>query len=384
MIGTDTVLILGAGASVDYGYPTGEVLVDRIKQRAIRLAQHCRRRLQTRAILQFAPAFVETRGFSRNDFAAAANAWQRAAAECDELAGRLDAVQPIVIDYFLEWNPDIREIGKLLIALEILSCEGIDAHRIDRQPGDFFRPNRCYRFLAHAILDKCKSDEDLLKNKIRFVTFNYDCSLEYYLRESLLKNSMLTEEGVSNFLNIDRIVHVYGSVRAGVSSLNEVISQDAIGSIERAFPDAADPSLYFLPVQKLLDASWMAAQQIRTIQHVDKSEEKENIISARRWINEAAKLYILGFGFDKTNSNLVGISDSFSEARRNHVTKSAYFTNYKNKSVITKRAEELFFGFRIRSDLVFSNMKSFDTISSECSENEIYQALADDLDSIGD
>jgi hypothetical protein len=53
---------------------------------------------------------------------------------------------------------------------------------------------------------------DLLANDVKFITFNYDVSLEFWLHRALTATEVLKERDVNKFLAYDRIVHVYGSV----------------------------------------------------------------------------------------------------------------------------------------------------------------------------
>ena len=56
-------------------------------------------------------------------FAARRKYWHDLGIKCDDIVNRLETVHPLVIDYFLGWNPSLREIGKLLIAGVLLKCE---------------------------------------------------------------------------------------------------------------------------------------------------------------------------------------------------------------------------------------------------------------------
>src|SRR5260370_30374240 len=121
-----TVFILGAGASWHYGYPTGEELVKRVIQKA-----HVAREYFTTTLKSPAGGIVHRPNFIKrnspdplpNGTTGMADEWDRAIKECTDLIGRLTAVDPLVIDYFLGQNPHLEDIGKLCVAWVLLECE---------------------------------------------------------------------------------------------------------------------------------------------------------------------------------------------------------------------------------------------------------------------
>ena len=131
--------------------------------------------------------------------------WFLAQQKCKDIAERLRVVNPLVIDYFLGQNSTVQDIGKLLICWVILACE---EKYLERQAN----PNRrealersaikqdrdsvtgldiaafkdnWYRFVLHKLATGCITGDDLLKNNVNFITFNYDVSLEYTLHHGL-------------------------------------------------------------------------------------------------------------------------------------------------------------------------------------------------------
>jgi hypothetical protein len=106
---------------------------------------------------------------------------------------RLQTVYPLLIDHFLAWNESLRPIGKLLIAAVILECE---AKRSVRDGG-------WYRFLVHKLVYGCSESADILRNNVRFITFNYDASLENYLFAALTSLDILNQ-------NHAQVVYILG------------------------------------------------------------------------------------------------------------------------------------------------------------------------------
>jgi hypothetical protein len=126
-----------------------------------------------------------------------------------------------VIDYFLGHNSSVAEIGRLLIAWVILEREAAyqRSGNVNRKAED--RPkhkdNWC-RFLVHRLASGCTTAEGLIENKVTFVTFNYDLSLE----EEIARGLDATERFKSTrdkFLTGDRFLHVYGKIQEPGRSL---------------------------------------------------------------------------------------------------------------------------------------------------------------------
>lgn len=243
MFKNNTVFVLGAGASWHYGYPTGEGLVENVISMAERLLSHCEWRLKSNLLVQLVPKYIAQKIDQSRGFEGARGGWTTTHDECRLLIDRLKTVRPLIIDYFLAWNETLRPIGKLMISAAILECEAMwlneqanhnrratladapmkpsaeDVRRIDiRKYRDDW-----YRFIVHKLVYGCQESADLLKNDVRFITFNYDTSLEYHLFKALMAMDMLKSSDVEKFLADDRIIHVYGSVRSSIPSERDAI-----------------------------------------------------------------------------------------------------------------------------------------------------------------
>ena len=113
-----TVFILGAGASWHYNYPTGEDLVRRIinKTKTI-IACFENNRKQGTIDSSEIPNFFKERFSNRAIF------FDPVLSFLNDFIERLEHVDPPVIDYFLAWNKDLQDIGRLIIAWVILDRE---------------------------------------------------------------------------------------------------------------------------------------------------------------------------------------------------------------------------------------------------------------------
>lgn len=143
MITKTTVLILGAGASIDYGFPLGRGLRDLV----------CR-----------VPG------------TAGASAITDAGYDPEELNEFVDILRHsgyTSVDWFLEDRPEFISIGKAAIAAALIPFEN---------PDRLFPPDAPANHWYELLLNTMDSPRgSFTENRLSIVTFNYDRSLEYYL-----------------------------------------------------------------------------------------------------------------------------------------------------------------------------------------------------------
>ena len=149
MITVPTTLILGAGASVPFGFPTGFTLLQKVL-----MLTHPESLVN--GIRNFAFLKCEQKEIVRFH---------------DEL---LKSGQESV-DSFLEFRPEFIPIGKTAIALTLITCENENT---------LFNPNEenWYRYLFNRITT---AFDDVARNELSILTFNYDRSLEHFLLTAL-------------------------------------------------------------------------------------------------------------------------------------------------------------------------------------------------------
>lgn len=358
MFTKQTVFVLGAGASWHYGYPTGEELVKKILQKMPNVIEYFSY-LATRQ----PRALPNVLGVKEPDTASAdeiAKTMHAALEQCLTLKAGLEQVNPLVIDYYLGWNPALQTIGKLLIAWVILECEytrrqnGANINRRELLINSPYEDDRkrangldlkrykddwC-RFVIHQLAINRKTSDDLLGNKIRFVTFNYDISLECALYDGLRHIERFSLDDIDRFLSGDRIMHVYGRIRGDVTEQAPALnwseqSRDLKGmggpALEQSLSD----------YKTFFDCIYDASQGIHVIED-DKKMNEDEIKKAIEEIDRAEYVYILGYGFDTKNSELLQLA----RLLRYDQTKGrfVYFTNFQSINRVTKRASEIFFG----------------------------------------
>jgi len=389
------VFLLGAGASWHYGYPTGEELVKKVEATAREVANFCRQ--SHRIAVQ--PRFVKekTTGGSTKELE---NGWYAAAAECEELAVRLQRVNPLVIDYFLGLNRRLENVGKLMISLVLLRCEAKFLEgagninrkealeksplKRDREEGSTVNislyKDDWYRFILHRLVTDCPLSIDLLKKNVSFVTFNYDVSLEYVLWNGLRAIEFFDPKDVDEFFSPKRVLHIYGKIR-------DYPKEDVLKSSvdwDQLFPNSRDldrenweNSIF------VLDEAYEASANLKVIDPHTKADNSSEISAAIEAINTASVVYILGYGFDKNNNKRIGLNASLL-LNENKSPKCVMFANFGNSDRINKSSSRLFFGkidqFGISMPFAYERGGYY----YEKSIRDVYQALEMDFDSLED
>lgn len=176
MITTPTVFVLGAGASMPYGYPSGYGLVKKIFNN---ISDD-----EKVSDILFDLEMEGTKSFRYN----------------------LIRSRRLSIDSFLEHWPRYQIIGKLAIASVLTQCEKDSLNKFD----DLENDGDWYKYL----FDKMNTSfDDFDNNQVSFITFNYDRSLEHYLFDALLNAyEYSTQEECAKKLKNIPILHMYGKL----------------------------------------------------------------------------------------------------------------------------------------------------------------------------
>jgi hypothetical protein len=185
MITTPTVLVLGAGASYPYGFPTAKQLKELI----------CEQFSSSRTPPSQLLSCVNPEGskFTPEEFSTFRDAF-------------LKSGQPSV-DAFLERRPELIGVGKLAIAFCLMPFE-------DEEKLYYPDPRRGGDWYEHLSVKLNSSFEEFGENKLSIITFNYDRSLEHYLLNSLINLHGKTRDECAKALAQIPIVHVYGQLGA--------------------------------------------------------------------------------------------------------------------------------------------------------------------------
>ncbi|HTB04134.1 MAG TPA: hypothetical protein VK804_27015 [Bradyrhizobium sp.] len=365
MFSTPTVFVLGAGASWHYGYPTGETLVKKVIEKAEIAAGFSKWSAENgNGNVPNFPigAIASTQDWKRW--------WMTLHGQCEKLSRGLQQVNPLVIDYYLGWNSDLQEIGRILIAWVILECEAqskdvnINREAIKgiRKLLSESRDDWC-RFIIHQIAIHCQKSSDLHKNKVSFVTFNYDVSLEVALTTGLRHIQLFDSADVDQFMSGSRIVHMYGKVRELKSGRVNVNWQNI---------DATESNR--MDFCNLLNVVYSASKGIRVIDPHDKGANPDDLTIARTQIHGAGRVFILGYGFDEHNSERLGLRESLGYSNAGH--KQVAFTNFEDINQVNKRASKLLFG----NTASFPPNGQSIAFHAEKSTRNTYDALSLDFD----
>jgi hypothetical protein len=240
MIGRRTVLILGAGASVDYGFPTGRKL----------LLDICRNTNKDKSLFHF---LNRTMGFE--------------AEKIQQFQEALLNSQAPSVDLFLENRREFEELGKAAMGASLISYESFDAFNREKRDG-------WYEFLFSLMIEGGRFED----NPLSVITFNYDRSLEAFFFFALCNlyglDPARAEETVAKIL----VIHIYGSLG---THLYEPVTEPGRGYTPKLTPESVRE----------------AASRIRIMHEVDEGEA--DVVAERLF--QAEEVIFLGFGFHAEN-----------------------------------------------------------------------------------
>jgi hypothetical protein len=256
MLTEPLVLILGAGASLPYGFPSGPDLTSLI----------CRelKRPESYTSKTFYGSLIDC-GFSPSSI--------------EEFRSRLDLSFLYSIDAFLEHQPRYLDIGKVAITRALIPCEKED--RLYRENVE----RNWYQYLFNKI---DVSPDQFDKLKLSVITFNYDRSLEKFLFLGLKNRYGLSDTDAVSLVDAIPIVHVHGDLGAlpGTKKDGE----------EREYDPDWTPHLLL-----------KTAKRIKII-HED-TEDTSELLQARKIILEnVGATCFLGFGYHARNITRLGFS----------------------------------------------------------------------------
>jgi hypothetical protein len=242
MITRNTVLILGAGASMPFGYPSGISLVKTVVEKI-------RTNEWTGLLLELGFAAEEIENF-RNSLAR---------------SGRTS------IDAFIEHRTEFMRIRKAAIARALVPYEA--------EPR-LFELNAETNWYLYLYGKMAAPWEEFGSNKLSVITFNYDRSIEHFLFTSLKNSYGKSDEQCTSVMRTVPIVHVHGQ----------------LGYV----PWQGEHGRPYEPSFSIRDLE-IATNRIKIISE-DIIEDPE-FAQAHTLIQNAQKIYFLGFGYNNTNMN---------------------------------------------------------------------------------
>ena len=261
MIEKPTVLVLGAGASMPYGYPSGAEL---------------RQRLISEDLFQDA---IDSRELSREDVVSFCETFRHSGMpSIDAFLSRRGQ------DKTASTATTFEHIGKLGIALALRKHTTFDAlfHKWDEAKANRIDVNdNWYEYLWVCLTDGV-TKKNLARfgdNKLKVITFNYDTSLEQYLFTALKNAYGLNDVQAMNELSKISIEHVYGRLTFGIHELCPDQLKYGVGGLDLISDDAD------------------------CIQVIDEARGQDSSTLERCFgaLLGAARIVFLGFGFDSVN-----------------------------------------------------------------------------------
>ncbi|MEN6578463.1 MAG: hypothetical protein ABFD90_19110 [Phycisphaerales bacterium] len=271
MIEKRTVFILGAGASSPYGLRTANGLrCDIIQKFRKSLGRHfiTHRETEEERVRRGYPTISDATAFLT----------------AFDGPNNMES-----IDLFLSRQPRFKEVGKLAILLSILRYERESrfAHKTNEPDRDWY--SLLYDRMTRESISK-DGYKEFARNKVAFITFNYDRSLEYFLFRSLHSFEDATPEKVREQISQITISHVYGK-------LAPLPWQDSDSSKVLEY-GADDVKSY----GKLPD-------MIQNLYVVHEERRNPELEKAREEIRKAERIFFLGFGYAKENLETLGLPD---------------------------------------------------------------------------
>lgn len=262
MIRKNTVFILGAGASSDFGFPLGE----RLRKEVIQTFKNP----NNKEVVNVAKVLTGPWPDDHNDYIR----------PITDFSNKLYLDADYSIDAFLErFKEAYLTIGKLAIAQILAKYENQDQ----------FYENDNWLRIIYKQMKQGASIDTFTNNKVAFVTFNYDRSLEHFLYTSLLSfHEKISENHVRNIINQIPIIHVYGQLDSlpwQNTDGRPYGSSITLGQLKRYKENI---NIIFEDVTNTINLSLQKAYDL---------------------FKQAERIYILGFGFHQININRLRLND---------------------------------------------------------------------------
>jgi hypothetical protein len=243
MLNTNTVFVLGAGASQPFGYPLGVELYQAVLEKFADGGQN-------------RPHLLNTTRFMERDI--------------DQFLLALSRSGQTSVDAFLEKrHEEFLEIGKASMAIELMLRE--NEVLLWRQPNWMLN---LYGRMGSETL------EEFDENEVAFVTFNYDRSLEHFLCTSLSNSFGRSISDCANVVSSIPIVHLHGRLGYLPWQKEEGRAYGYTNIDARAVE--------------------MSVKEIRVV-HEDITDRDKDFDEAKNLLKNAKRIYLMGFGFGSKN-----------------------------------------------------------------------------------
>lgn len=257
MIDRRTLLILGAGASRPYLFPTASELRSLLLCEYEHVLDELSLRLRALVPKTYEQWYLE---FLQSHIQQE---------HIEDFQRRFKESELVSIDRFLSFNPEFEEAGRFMIASILLKCE-----REEHLKGDW------YRILFNELTT---NGAEIPNDLLSVVTFNYDRSLEWYLFRSFRATFNLNEDDAWKRVRQIKIIHVYGDLGPIRAEQNDRIT---FGAWKRA----AASKKYIKLIQPRAQSDFIG--QIKSL------------------LTPPVRVVFLCFGFDSMNLDAIGMNEN--------------------------------------------------------------------------
>lgn len=270
MIEKETLFVLGAGAGVPYKFPSGKDLRDNIIDYSLNRYN----------------SFNSTEYGKYHDF------------EREKITERFNFFTKkyldskiISIDLFLAMHPKLADIGKKAIVIALNESEKGYLRDVITSTKTYDWMEYLYnKFLINGLKSSATEEiEKFKENKISFITFNYDRSLEYFFWQAISNSFSANQEiKVFDIYSTIKIYHIYGDL----GTLDDFIQRnqrgEPLGNIE------------------FVEQVNVVKDNIKTIFEREVLQNQEEVVEM---FKKAQRIFFLGFGFAEENIRALNLNE---------------------------------------------------------------------------
>lgn len=307
-----TVIITGAGSSMEFGLPSGKDIFATLEKEA----KNSISRWQGQPAL-INDGIIPTPSFSFFNLISYLDEKDKVfQTQLQQIGRTIDLQFDDSIDEYLYNNEKFQEVGKLLSVWRLycsLYQEAIFNNKkiLSRRDDHMFKTSPIKNAtkswlasLAHKITKDCQNVEELNQNKLTIITYNYDSLIEEGLYSLIRASGKFEKLKKLDFIDI---IHVNGKLKTASTFPLKIEAWSGKSFLQQdILQDIKNNSKNIFMVNENTDIETSAVRKV-----------------ARNYIKNSQKIFSLGFAFDKNNVELIGLDKLTS-------TQKLYALNYDN------------------------------------------------------
>lgn len=226
--------------------------------------------------------------------------------ELTHLAQMLEDFDPVSIDAFLRDHPEHKIAGQTMIMYCLLKYHDSSKFKKNTYKNSTNVDAVCelektktahdnwYRYLLNDIKTGCQTASAIMENNLSILTFNYDLSLDFYLKDRLTRTSFFSDYANQYVSDRLKIEHIYGSI----CDFNEI--SDFYDLKQNDISDVAQEIINF---HHLLYGYLESSSKQPRIKLIGDRVSDQTI---KERIKYSEKIVFIGFGFDRDNLDVLG------------------------------------------------------------------------------